>query len=57
LQRKVKEETSKIAKELLDIYAKRKKAKRESFLNDTEAQRDFEKTFPYEETPGQMQAI
>lgn len=57
LQRKVKEETSKIAKELLNIYAKRKNAKRPEFLQDTETQRDFEKTFPYEETPWQMQAI
>ncbi|MCD5382595.1 transcription-repair coupling factor [Candidatus Gracilibacteria bacterium] len=57
LQKKVKDETNKIAKELLSIYAKRKKARRESFLEDTELQKKFEKTFPYEETPGQMQAI
>ena len=57
LQKKVKEETSKIAKELLDIYAKRKSAKRPEFMQDTDAQKEFEKTFPYEETPWQMQAI
>jgi len=54
---KVRKETEIIAKELLILYAQRKSAKGFGFKGDTAAQRRFEETFPYEETPGQLKAI
>ncbi|MFH1012746.1 MAG: transcription-repair coupling factor [Candidatus Peregrinibacteria bacterium] len=54
---KVKKETQKIAKELLELYAKRAQAKGFDYGADTSELQRFEKTFPYEETPGQMKAI
>ncbi len=57
VSQKVKKEAQKIAKELLLLYAKRAKAKGHNYGLDTDEQRRFEATFPYEETPGQMKAI
>ncbi len=54
---KVKKETQKIAKELLKLYAERKAAKGHKFPKDDKTQIQFEETFPYEETPGQVKAI
>lgn len=54
---KVKKETEKIAKELLKLYAARKNAKGFKFTDDNDIQSQFEETFPYEETPGQIRAI
>jgi transcription-repair coupling factor (superfamily II helicase) len=54
---KVRKETEKIAKELLELYAKRKVSAGFAFAKDENVQEEFEKTFPYEETPGQMKAI
>jgi transcription-repair coupling factor len=54
---KVKKETQKIAKELLKLYAERRAAKGHKFKFDEEVQAQFEETFPYEETPGQIKAI
>ena len=42
-----------IAEKLLEIYAKRETAKGFAFSEDDETQIDFEKNFPYEETPDQ----
>ncbi|MBI3331900.1 transcription-repair coupling factor [Candidatus Peregrinibacteria bacterium] len=57
LTERMKTETKQMAKELLEIYAKRAKAKGHSFGEDTKDQQKFEGQFPYEETPGQMKAI
>jgi transcription-repair coupling factor len=57
LTNKVKKETQKIAKELLKLYAERKAAKGFKFKVDQSVQKQFEETFPYEETPGQIKAI
>lgn len=54
---KVKKETQKIAKELLKLYAERRAAKGVSFKKDIDVQEDFEETFKYKETPGQIKAI
>lgn len=54
---KVKKETQKIAKELLKLYAERKAAKGFKYAADNDLQERFEKTFQYEETPGQIKAI
>jgi len=57
LTKKVKTEAKKIAKELLELYAKRELAKGVRYATDTEIQETFERTFPYDETPGQIKAI
>ena len=54
---RVKKETQAIAKELLKLYAERKAAKGFRFKNYDDLQVKFEKTFVYEETPGQIKAI
>lgn len=54
---KIKKETQKIAKELLKLYAERAQVKGYNYGPDTDIQKAFEATFPYEETPGQMKAI
>ena len=56
-KRRVKEETEKLAKELLEIYAKREIATRPYYLPDTEIDIQLTDTFPYTETPDQIQAI
>lgn len=57
LTSRVKRETQKIAKELLQLYAEREQAEGFMFKPDDRLQRDFECGFPYEETPGQIKAI
>ncbi|MBP9850443.1 MAG: transcription-repair coupling factor, partial [Candidatus Peribacteraceae bacterium] len=57
ISKKVSEETQLIAKELLEIYAKRAKAKGNSFPDDSDIQQKFDDAFPYTETPGQIKAI
>ncbi len=54
---KTKEETQKLAKELLALYAKRAKSKGVAYPDDSENQHKFEEAFPYQETPGQVKAI
>ena len=55
--KKVKKEAQKIAKELLQLYAKRQAAKGFAYKDKMELMGEFEETFPYEETPGQIKAI
>jgi transcription-repair coupling factor (superfamily II helicase) len=57
VQSKLKEETRKIAEELLLIYAKRAKAKGFAYSVATAAVKKFAEAFPYQETPGQTKAI
>lgn len=54
---KVKKETEKIAKELLQLYASRKIARGFKFKSDDNIQAQFEEKFPYEPTPGQIKAF
>ncbi|MDA0376574.1 MAG: transcription-repair coupling factor [bacterium] len=54
---KMHEETQKIAKELLEIYAKRAKARGYSYGADDAEMKRFDEAFPYQETPGQLKAI
>ncbi len=54
---KLRAETKEVAKELLQLYAKRAKSKGHSFPDDSDRMRKFEEAFPYEETPGQRKAI
>ena len=55
--KKISEETERIAKELLAIYAKRAKAKGFQYPDDSADQQKFDEAFPYTETPGQLKAI
>lgn len=57
ITKKVQKETEAIAKELLLLYAERKSAGGHKFMDDDAEQLQFEKEFPYEETPGQLKAI
>ncbi|MFH0834398.1 MAG: transcription-repair coupling factor [Patescibacteria group bacterium] len=57
VQKRVAEETKKVAKELLALYAARAAAKGFQFSGEGGKQIEFEKNFPYEETPGQLRAI
>jgi transcription-repair coupling factor (superfamily II helicase) len=55
-KRKVKEETEKLARELLKIYAKREIVRRSPYLK-SEMVKYLKETFPFEETPDQEKAI
>ncbi|KKU78156.1 MAG: Transcription-repair coupling factor, partial [Candidatus Peregrinibacteria bacterium GW2011_GWA2_47_7] len=57
LTKRVRKETESIARELLELYAKRKRAAGIKFTVDTPDQKKFEESFPYDETPGQIKAI
>lgn len=57
LTKRAAKETQVIAKELLKLYAERKAARGVKFKEDNDLQAQFEKTFQYEETPGQIKAI
>lgn len=54
---KIKEDAEKMARELLEIYAKRKIAKRPRYDLDDQMQRDFENQFKYLETQDQIKAV
>ena len=53
-RRKVKAATEAMAKELIELYARRKQAAGHAFPPDDTWQGDFEQRFPYEETPDQL---
>ena len=54
---KVKKHLEEIAKDLVELYAKRKKIKGYSFSPDTPWQKQFEDSFPYTETDDQLRCI
>ncbi len=54
---KVKAATEEVAKELVELYAKRSLTQGFVYDPDTAWQREFEETFPYEETKDQLDAI
>ncbi len=54
---KVKKATERFAIELLKLYARRSKEKGFAFSKDTFEMKELEISFPYEETPDQLQAI
>ncbi len=51
---RVKAATKEMAKELIILYAKRKKAQGHAFAKDSEWQKDFEARFAYDETQDQL---
>ena len=54
---KVKKNLQEIAKELIELYAKRQKIKGFAFSKDTPWQKEFEDSFPYAETDDQLRCI
>lgn len=54
---KVKGNLRTVAKDLIELYAKRDKAKGFAFSPDTPWQKEFEASFPYEETDDQLRCI
>lgn len=54
---KVKKNLQEIAKELIELYAKREKVKGFAFSKDTPWQKEFEDSFPYAETDDQLRCI
>lgn len=54
---KVKKATQELAAELIRLYAKREKSKGFAFSKDTPWQREFEDTFPFQETSDQLRSI
>ncbi len=54
---KAKEEAKAFARELVKLYAQRKRVERRSYGPDTPFQQEMEQTFPWVETPSQLQAI
>ncbi len=56
-KKKIKEEAKKLAKELLEIYAKREITPRPAYLPEDEIDFQITSGFPYEETLDQIQTI
>ena len=54
---KVRSNLQEIAKDLIELYAKREKTKGFMFSKDTEWQKEFEEKFPYVETNDQLRSI
>ena len=54
---KVKNNLRAVARELIELYAKRQKAKGHAFSKDNEWQTQFENSFPYIETDDQLRCI
>ena len=54
---KVKKHLEEIAKDLVELYAKRQKIKGYAFSKDTPWQKQFEDSFPYTETEDQLRCI
>jgi transcription-repair coupling factor (superfamily II helicase) len=56
-KKRVKQSVAETAKALLELYSAREMAKADPFSADGEWQREIEESFPYVETPDQLQAI
>ena len=54
---KVKNNLREVARELIELYAKREKARGFAFSKDTPWQNEFEQKFPYQETEDQIRCI
>jgi len=54
---RVKNNLREVAKELIELYAKRNKARGHAFAKDTPWQNQFEDSFPYQETDDQLRCI
>lgn len=57
VKRKVQSSVEDIADDLIKLYAEREAKKGYAFTEDTEMQREFEASFPYQETDDQLRCI
>ncbi|KKE77593.1 transcription-repair coupling factor [Bacilli bacterium] len=57
VKRKVQSSVEDIADDLIKLYAERESRKGYAFSKDTEMQREFEASFPYQETEDQLRCI
>ncbi len=57
VKRRAKRAVADIAKELLELYARRATIRGHAFSPDTEWQHELEASFPYEETEDQLRAV
>lgn len=57
VKRKVQSSVEDIADDLIKLYAEREAKKGYAFTEDTEMQREFEASFPYQETEDQLRCI
>lgn len=56
-KKNIKEKAEVLARELIKIYAKREIIKRPPYLPEDEIDKSLQETFPFEETPDQIQAM
>ncbi|MBI2577318.1 MAG: DEAD/DEAH box helicase [Candidatus Wildermuthbacteria bacterium] len=56
-KRKIKEGVEKLAKELLELYAKREVTTRPAYKASAEIEERINASFPYQETPDQLRAL
>jgi len=56
-KRAIKESVEKLAKELLQLYAQKEITERAPYIEDRELEAQLKASFPFQETPDQMQAI
>ena len=56
-KQKVKSNLREVARDLIELYAKREKVKGFAFSKDSEWQKEFEGSFEYQETDDQLRAI
>ncbi len=54
---KAKKAVEEMAEELIELYAKREESRGYKFSKDTPWQQEFEDSFPYQETEGQLKSI
>ena len=54
---RAKKALEEIAEDLVELYAKRENVKGFAFAPDEPWQREFEESFPYEETPSQLKSV
>lgn len=57
VKKRVQSSVENIADELIKLYAEREMQKGYAFEKDSDLQREFELSFPYEETPDQLRCI
>lgn len=56
-KQRAKKAVDEIAEDLVELYAKRSKVRGHAFSKDTPWQKEFEESFPYEETESQLRSI
>ena len=56
-KRKIKEEVEKLAKDLLLLYSQKETTERSPYIEDKELESQLKASFPFQETPDQIQAI